>query len=705
MVFHISFITYRMYNLNGYLKFIIKFMRLMMKNRITLPIVILILIISYIFIPKTNVNYDMTMYLPSDSMTKEGMDILVDEFGEESTIQIMIMNIEPTDLLSLKASLIQVNNVDAVIWLDDYVDLNTVPIEYIDPTVLGAFYEDGNALITIVFDVNSYEVSLDDSINSLTDILGDYTIHMRGEPLLNSSTRQVADNEIIKIMLLLIPLILFLLFISSHAWIEPLLIVIALGFAAIFNLITNGLLPSVSFITMTMSLALQLALSIDYALFMIHRYYEERTDNNAKDASKLALKHSIRPITISALTTIAGFSALMLMRFTIGMDIALVLSKGILFSYLSTILILPILLIWFDPLITKTKHRVFFPNLKRIVKFQIKAKYFLLPLLLIILVLGFFIQRNTEYLFGQSSNANEDSTLNLDRDIINDAFGPHNQMVILIPNESVSQEVNLVTDLIANENILSVNALVTQVNPNIPRENLPAELTSYYIGEEYSRIIINTSIYEESEDLYEFSDSLKVIVSDNYDNFYIVGQASSLSDIKESIEDQGVWILLITILAVGLVVGMIFKSIKIPIILIGIILSAIWFNMSFLVIRDIQIIYIGYLIVMSIQLGATIDYAVLLTNRYLEERKTNNKEKAMTTAFTSSSISIIISGSILTIAGYVEGLFSKVDSVSRIGQLLGSGALISLIMILLFLPAMLLIFDKYIIKTKNKHIQ
>ena len=329
----------------------------------------------------------------------------------------------------------------------------------------------------------------------------------------------------------------------------------------------------------------------------------------------------------------------------------------------------------------------------------------MLPLLLIILVLGFFIQRNTEYLFGQSSNANEDSTLNLDRDIINDAFGPHNQMVILIPNESVSQEVNLVTDLIANENILSVNALVTQVNPNIPRENLPAELTSYYIGEEYSRIIINTSIYEESEDLYEFSDSLKVIVSDNYDNFYIVGQASSLSDIKESIEDQGVWILLITILAVGLVVGMIFKSIKIPIILIGIILSAIWFNMSFLVIRDIQIIYIGYLIVMSIQLGATIDYAVLLTNRYLEERKTNNKEKAMTTAFTSSSISIIISGSILTIAGYVEGLFSKVDSVSRIGQLLGSGALISLIMILLFLPAMLLIFDKYIIKTKNKHIQ
>ncbi len=676
-----------------------------MKNRITLPIVILILIISYFFIPKTNVNYDMTMYLPSDSMTKEGMDILVDEFGEESTIQIMIMDIEPDDLLSLKAELIQVDNVDKVIWLDNYVDLSTVPIEYIDPTILGTFYADGDALITIVFDVNSYEISLDDSINSLTNILSDYTIHMRGEPLLNSSTREVAENEIMKIMLLLIPLILFLLFISSHAWIEPLLIVIALGFAAVFNLITNGLLPSVSFITMTMSLALQLALSIDYALFIIHRYYEERNSNNAKDASKLALKHSIRPITISALTTIAGFSALMLMRFTIGMDIALVLSKGILFSYLSTILIMPILLVWFDSLITKTKHRVFFPSLKNVVKFQIKAKYFLLPLLLITLVLGFFIQRNTDYLFGQSSNANVDSTLNVDREIINDAFDQYNQMVILIPNESVSQEVSLVNNLIINENILSVNALVTQVNPDIPRESLPVELTSYYIGEEYSRIIINTSIYEESEALYYFSDSLKAIVSNDYDEFYIVGQASSVSDIKNSIENQGVWILLITILAVGLVVGIIFKSIKIPIILIGIIMSAIWFNMSFLVLRDIQIIYIGYLIVMSIQLGATIDYAVLLTNRYLEERKTKNKEEAMITAFASSSISIIISGTILTIAGYVEGLFSKVDSVSRIGQLLGSGALISLIMILLFLPAMLLIFDKYIIKKDKKNLQ
>lgn len=676
-----------------------------MKNRIVLPIIILILVLSYLFIPKTTVNYDMTQYLPSDSMTKEGMDILVEEFGEESVIQIMIMNIEPDDLLPLKTSLLQVGHVTNVIWIDNYVDLNTVPIEYIDPQVLGAFYQDGNALLTVVFDVSSYAITLDDSIQAMEDILSDYTLHMRGEPLLNSETRQVANDETMKIMLLLIPLILFLLLISSHSWIEPLLIVITLGFAASFNLITNGLLTNVSFITMTMSLALQLALSIDYALFMIHRYYEERKDNNAKEASKSALKLSIKPITISALTTIAGFAALMLMRFTIGMDIALVLSKGIIFSYLSTILILPILLIWLDPLITKTKHRVFFPNLKQVVKFQIKAKYILLPLLLIILVLGFLIQRNKEYLFGQSSNANADSSLNVDRQLIKEAFGPYNQMVILIPNETVTQEVSLATNLLSDENILSVNALVTQVDPLIPREYLPVDVTSYYIGDNYSRIIINTSIYEESDALYAFSDRIKSIVSEQYDEYYIVGQATSLSDIKESIETQGIWILLLTIFAVGLVVGLIFKSFKIPIILVGIIISAIWFNMSFLVIRDIQIIYIGYLIVMSIQLGATIDYAVLLTNRYIEERKTSVKEKAMTSAFTSSSISIIISGSILTIVGYVEGLFSNVDSVSRIGQLLGSGTLISLIMILLFLPAMLLIFDRYIIKKDQTHIE
>ncbi|MDO9629595.1 MAG: MMPL family transporter [Acholeplasmataceae bacterium] len=659
---------------------------------------LLLLLGSYLFIPETKINYDMTIYLPSDSNTKLGMDILTEEFGKESMIQVMIMDIDIGDLLIIKENIKDIENISNVIWIDDYVDIVNVPLEYVDPSVVALFYSENDALITIVFDVDAYDTSIDDSIQRIREILSDYQTHIRGEPINHSESRRIANGETIKIMVLLIPIVLLLLVLSSHAWAEPILIIITLGVAVLFNLFTNGLLSNVSFITQTMSLALQLALSIDYALFMIHRYYEERLSNPAKEASRLAFKHSIKPITISALTTIAGFSALTLMRFTIGLDIALVLSKGILFSYISTMILLPILLIWLDPLLTKTKHRVFFPSFSNLARFQLKYKHFLFALLVIVIGFSFFMQNKTQYLYGESSEGNPDSVVNLDLQYINQRFGINHQMVVIIPNETVQGEVELVSLLSTNENVIRINSLVLEADPNIPREFLPNELVSYYVGESYSRIILTTSIYEENSELFLFVENLKYMISTQYDEYYIVGQASALSDIQSSIKDQGIWIMMLTVLGVSLIVGLIFKSIKIPIILVSIIIGAIWLNMTLLVIGDTKILYIGYLIVMSIQLGATIDYAVLLTHRYIEERKSKDAEQAMLTAFTQSSISIIISGSILTIVGFVEGFFSDIDSVTKIGQLLGSGALISLLMILFFLPVSLLVFDKWIIK-------
>ena len=672
-----------------------------MKKLSIVVIFLLLLLSSYIFIPKTNINYDMTKYLPSDSNTKYGMEILTNEFGIESSIQIMVIDIAINDLIVLKEETKELANISNVIWIDDYIDVINVPLEYVDPSIVNLFYKDNDALITIVFNVDSYDKSLDNTIENIKVIFQDYTIHFRGEPIVNSSSRQIANNETIKIMVLLIPVVLLLLIMSSHAWAEPILIIVTLGFAVLFNLFTNGILPSVSFITQTMSLALQLALSIDYALFMIHRYYEERHVNEAKEASRLAFRHSVKPITISALTTIAGFSALTLMRFTIGLDIALVLSKGIVFSYVSTILILPIMLVWLDPILMKTKHRVFFPSFSTLAKFQIKHKNILFALLILLIGFGFFMQNKTQYLYGENSNGNPNSTLNLDLMLINERFGENHQMVIIIPKGSIESEIELVTFLENDENIILVNALVTQVDQNIPREYLPVELIDYYEGELYSRIILTTSIYEENESLFLFVENLREMITTKYDEYYIVGQATALSDIRLSIEDQGIWIMLLTILAVSIIVGAIFKSIRIPIILVAIIIGAIWLNKTLLVIGNNSILYIGFLIVMSIQLGATIDYAVLLTNRYIEERKTNDKEKAMITAFTQSSISIIISGSILTVVGFVEGFFSDIDSVIQIGRFLGSGALISLLMIIIFLPVVLIVFDRWIIKSSS----
>lgn len=660
------------------------------------------LLASFLFIPKTTTNYDMTIYLPGDSGTKQGLEIIKNEFSEESSIQILVMDVTADQLIPLMDSIDLVTHVKNVIWLDDYVDLSIVPIEFIDAQTLAPFYQESDALITIVFDTDAYDKTLESSIDDIKDILSDYEIHLRGDVLINTQARNVAKDEVLNIMYLIIPVILIILLLASHAWIEPLLVLITLGIAVLFNVLTNGLLENVSFITQTMALALQLALSIDYALFMIHRFYEEREMNNAHDAANLARKLTFKSITASALTTIAGFTALFFMRYQIGLDIGLVLSKGIIFSYLSTIILLPVLLVWFDPLIQKTKHGMLIPSFKKFFKLQYKVRYALFFILLASIGLGAYFQNNVTYLYGSSSLGNPDSTLIMDQNLIRDRFGYHNQLVVLIPNETVNQEVLLAESLAANPLITNVQALVTSVDPNIPREFLPSTLLDQFVGINYSRIIITTSLYEENDDLYTFVEDLNDMIKAQYDEFYIVGNASALDDIRTSILDQNLIITLLTVIAVGVIVGIIFKSFTIPILLVGIIQGAVWINLSILYFMSTEVIYIGYLVVMSIQLGATIDYAVLLTNRYLEERKLLPKEEAMLEAYSKSSISILISGTILTIAGFTEGLFSNIESVTDIGLLLGKGALISSSMIFLFLPTALVLLDKLITRAHQK---
>ncbi|MFH0766845.1 MAG: MMPL family transporter, partial [Bacillota bacterium] len=575
-----------------------------MKKIMIVVALLAMLLASFLFIPKTTTNYDMTIYLPGDSGTKQGLEIIKNEFSEESSIQILVMDVTADQLIPLMDSIDLVTHVKNVIWLDDYVDLSIVPIEFIDAQTLAPFYQESDALITIVFDTDAYDKTLESSIDDIKDILSDYEIHLRGDVLINTQARNVAKDEVLNIMYLIIPVILIILLLASHAWIEPLLVLITLGIAVLFNVLTNGLLENVSFITQTMALALQLALSIDYALFMIHRFYEEREMNNAHDAANLARKLTFKSITASALTTIAGFTALFFMRYQIGLDIGLVLSKGIIFSYLSTIILLPVLLVWFDPLIQKTKHGMLIPSFKKFFKLQYKVRYALFFILLASIGLGAYFQNNVTYLYGSSSLGNPDSTLIMDQNLIRDRFGYHNQLVVLIPNETVNQEVLLAESLAANPLITNVQALVTSVDPNIPREFLPSTLLDQFVGINYSRIIITTSLYEENDDLYTFVEDLNDMIKAQYDEFYIVGNASALDDIRTSILDQNLIITLLTVIAVGVIVGIIFKSFTIPILLVGIIQGAVWINLSILYFMSTEVIYIGYLVVMSIQLGA-----------------------------------------------------------------------------------------------------
>jgi len=337
----------------------------MKKRLIILSIFIVITTISAFLIPRVQTNYDLTTYLPNDSQTQIGIDTLEDEFGILSLIEIQVNDIEVSDTIEISSLIENINHVERVIWLDDYVDLETVPISFIDQETLNRFYIDSNALLQVSIGLDSYDLDIEQVINEIKSQLSDFDYAMRGDVINNIENRHIADQEVLKIMLLIVPIVIVILMVASSSWIEPIILLITLGFAVVLNLGTNVFLPNVSYITKTMTLALQLALSLDYGLFFIHRFYEEKEKtDDLSIAIKTAFKRSLSPITASALTTMAGFLSLFFMQYAIGFDIGIVLSKGIFFSYLTTMLITPILVYFMYPLIVKTKHKTFLKPFK-----------------------------------------------------------------------------------------------------------------------------------------------------------------------------------------------------------------------------------------------------------------------------------------------------------------------------------------------------
>ncbi len=678
----------------------------MIKRIVILVIIVLTTLYFSILIPKVETNYDLTTYLPQDSETRNGIETLENEFGTHSLIEVQINDITIDEVMAIKLFINDIDHVEQIVWLDDYVDLSVVPISLIDESLRNAFYKDDKALLQISIGLDAYDLEIESVIDQIKDELRAYDYALRGEALINIENRHIANQEVIKIMLLILPVVLIIMVVASKSWIEPIILLMSIGVAVLLNLGTNIFLPNVSYITQTMALALQLALSLDYGLFLIHRFYEEKENtDNLNLAIKTAFNRAFPSITASALTTIAGFLSLLFMSYKIGFDIGIVLSKGILLSYLSTLILLPILIYFFYPWIKRTMHKHFLSPFKSYIKYISRYKYAIVILFLIITIGGMYLSNKTEYLYGNNTSFDESSRVTMDQNEISETFGSYQSLVILVPNDHIVDEVSLVNDLSENTDIFDVTSLVTVVDPNIPRTLLPEDLVSNFVGEKFTRIIIKSSIIDENESLYQFSNELRESVGTYYDTFYIIGMAASTAEIKDLVTSDQLMISLLSILAIFIILCITFKSILVPIVLVLIIQSAIWFNLSILYIQDTQTIFIGYLVVMAIQLGATIDYAVLMTHRYIEKRKTANVFEAMDFSYKKSFITITISAFVLSCAGFVEGLFSNISAVKDIGFLLGKGAFISYMFVLICLPALLMSLDKILIhlnKQKEK---
>ncbi|NLJ41241.1 MAG: MMPL family transporter [Clostridiales bacterium] len=655
-------------------------------------------VISIALIPLTVINYDLTEYLPEDSGTKGAIIAARAEFGYSGTARIMAEDVTLAEAADLKQRIMAINGVKDVIWLDNLIDI-TKPEEFIAQDTMKDFYKDGSALFQVEFEEDNFAESTSGALDEMEKMNGG--LIAIGDAQNSRNLKMMVGNEVFKIVAFILPIIILVLVAASSAWLEPLIYLIVIGVSVAINSGTNSMLKSISFITNSMAALLQLAISMDYSIFLMHRYFEERDRGlESRQAIIRASVKTLSSISASALTTIAGFLSLMFMSYGIGSDIGLVLAKGIVISLLTVVILLPALIAAFSKTIDKTRHRPFLPDFYGIGRIAAKCRHAILVIALILIIPSFMAQTKNEFTYGGDADLiGIGSTFNDGQKII-DKFGIDNPVMILVPKGDIKKEAFLAQRLERLDYVRSVVSLGTLADYAIPPSFIPAGVRENFESENYSRIIVNLNFVGEIPQSFDGVEEIRSIVGGYYpDGWKAAGTSTGLADIKDTITRDSRMVSVITLVAIGLIVLITFKSFSIPIILLAVIQSAVWMNMAFPYFTGFKMDYVGYLIVGALQLGATVDYGILFAGRYLSfRRKAIPKEAAILAAKTAGS-SIATSALILATAGFGFGLISQVDSVSGMGILIGRGALLSAIMALFLLPALLIGADRIIYKT------
>lgn len=652
-------------------------------------------IISFGLALLVNVNYDLQSYLPQDTPSTKSLEVMSSQFEETIfNVNIMIPDASVTDALDLKEQIKEKEYVLSVLWLDDYVDV-TLPVEVLPKETTDQYYKDNNALFMVTVETDNYPPVLAE----LQELVGDGG-HISGRLVELSMAQSATQSEISQILVYAIPVVAIVLILATHSWLEPVLMLLAIAVGIALNMGTNVFLEDISFLTQAVAAILQLAVSMDYAIFLLHRFSDYRKKyDNTEDAMRAATKDALPTLMASSITTFIGFLALVLMRFQIGPDLGIVLAKGVFFSIISVSFFLPSITILFVKWIDKTEHRSFLPSFNWLAKINFRMMPLIIIIVVVVTVPSFLGQRHNEFIYGMGA-FQENSRESLDDQAVKDVYGVETQMVILVPKGQWGQEINMIQEFQTYPEVKSIMSYVTMIGPNIPPEVLPESQISSLLSEDYSRIILQVISAEEGEHAFGLIERVRETIDKYYEeDTHLVGSSVITYDMAQTIQADDIVVNGIAILAIFLTILFTFKSISVPIILVFAIELSIWINLSFPYFTQAPLNYIGYLIISTVQLGATVDYGVLYTQNYLENRQTMNKKDAFFFTVNQSAQSVIPPALILSIVGFILGAVSTIQMVSELGITLGRGATISLLMTLIFVPVAYYLFDSIVEKT------
>lgn len=599
--------------------------------------------------PLVQVDYDMNDYLPQDSPSTIALDLMEDEFeGGIPNARVMISNVTIPEALACKRKLLDIDGVVDVIWLDDTASIYE-PLEMQDSDTIESYYKDENALFTVTIE----EQKRVEAVNKVRDLIGAENA-MTGSAVNMAIATQSTVTEIAKIVKIALPIVFFILLLTTTSWFEPVLFLLSVGIAVLLNSGSNLMFGTISFVTNGAGNILQLAVSLDYSVFLLHRFEENRKRGlGAEEAMVQALCQSVTSIFSSGLTTVIGFAALILMRFGIGPDLGKALAKGIFFSLITVFTILPVLTMLSYKLIEKTEHPALMPEF---ISFGEAVERKMIPMAIVfclVMVPSYLAQQKNSFYYGAEHIFAPDTQLGQDTDRIDAVFGKSSPMVLMVPRGDTAKEMQLSNTIRALPEVSSVVSYVDNAGAEIPLEFVDGDILSKLESERYRRMVLTVDTEYEGTEAFHAVEEIRSIAETVYPGqWQLAGESVSTYDLMNTITADNITVNLIAIGAVFVVLLFSFRSLVIPIILVLAIETAIWVNLAVPFFADSILFYLAYLIISSIQLGATVDYAILTTSRYLEFRSVLPRKKAIPKTVSTVTISILTSGIVMTLLGF-----------------------------------------------------
>ncbi len=647
----------------------------------------------------TRINYDILVYLPKENETIKGQDILQEDFGLGGYAFVMIDNMSNYDLLKLEKKINEIDGVKDVLSIADVIG-TTIPKEMLPDKVKDKLYKDNETIMVVTFTEGTSEDKTLDAFKKLRETVGDST-KVSGMTALVLDTAEISKSEMLIYIFIAVILCMVVLTIATDSFVIPFLLLGNIGVAILYNMGSNIFLGQISYITQAITAVLQLGVTTDFSIFLYHKYEEQKENGkNSKDAMEIAIRETFKSVIGSSLTTIAGFLALCTMSFTLGVDIGLVMAKGVLCGVICVLTVFPAFILCFDKLIDKTRHKVILPKFKKLQEFSFKHFKIITLLFIILLIPALYGYKNYKVYYKLDDSLPDDMAFKVANATLSDDFNIITPEIAIIDKKIDSKQIEDMIEEIKRVGGIDAAVGVNSINNiGIPSFMLDDKINKVLKNDKYQLVVINSKYELATNELSNQIDKVKSIIKKYDGNAILAGQGPLMKDLVQ-IADHDFNMVNYTSLAVIFII-MIFalQSIGLPIILILAIEFAIFINMAFAFYTNTTLPFIAPIVVGTIQLGATIDYAILMSNKYIEERKKHEKEEAIKNTLEATVPSIIISALCFFAATAGVGIYTKIDMIGSICILLSRGAIISMFVVILLVPALLRIFDKFIMKT------